>query len=121
MEPQLSPGSYEAAFSALREAIHAGDIYQANLTYSLAGSYRGDPVGIYARLRNAARAGYGGLIFDGSHWLLSFSPELFVALNGLDAKAKPMKGTRPRAADPSADRALAEDLGAPAPRTGPKT
>ncbi len=110
MEPQLSPGSYEAAFSALREAIHAGDIYQANLTYSLAGSYRGDPVGIYARLRNAARAGYGGLIFDGSHWLLSFSPELFVALNGLDAKAKPMKGTRPRAADPSADRALAEDL-----------
>ena len=110
MEPQLSPGGYDAAFNALREAIHAGDIYQANLTYTLAGSFRGDPVGLYAALRDAGRAGYGGLIFDGSHWLLSFSPELFFALNGPEAKVKPMKGTRPRAADPDADSALANDL-----------
>ena len=110
LEPQLSPGGYEAAFARLREAINAGDIYQANLTYSLAGSWRGDPVGLYAALRDAARAGYGGLIFDGSHWLLSFSPELFVALNGAEAKVKPMKGTRPRMVDPEADAAMADDL-----------
>jgi para-aminobenzoate synthetase / 4-amino-4-deoxychorismate lyase len=110
MEPQLSPGGYAQAFAALREAIHAGDIYQANLTYTLAGSWRGDAVGLYAALRGAAAAGYGGLIFDGSHWLLSFSPELFVALSGAEAKVKPMKGTRPRMADPTADAALASDL-----------
>lgn len=110
LEPQLSPGGYAAAFAAMREAIHAGDIYQANLTYPLAGSFRGDPVGLYAALRDAAAAGYGGLIFDGSHWLLSFSPELFVARNGTEAKVKPMKGTRPRAASPEADRAAAEEL-----------
>ncbi|MFO6446485.1 aminodeoxychorismate synthase component I [Erythrobacter sp. NE805] len=110
MEPQLSPGGYAVAFAALREAIHAGDIYQANLTYPLAGSFRGDPVGLYAALRDGARAGYGGLIFDGAHWLLSFSPELFVALSGREAKVKPMKGTRPRAADPAVDRAWAEEL-----------
>jgi len=110
LEPQLSPGGYAAAFAALREAIEAGDIYQANLTYLLSGSYRGDPVGIYAALRGAAAAGYGGLVFDGSHWLLSFSPELFVALQGHAAKVKPMKGTRPRAADPQTDAALAQDL-----------
>jgi hypothetical protein len=34
---------------------------------------------------------------------LSFSPELFFALNGAEAKVKPMKGTRPRGADPAAD------------------
>jgi len=112
LEPQLSPGGYAAAFEALRAAIHAGDIYQANLTYTLAGSFRGDPVGLYAALRDAAGAGYGGLIFDGSHWLLSFSPELFFALQGAEAKAKPMKGTRPRAADPAVDRAWAQDLAA---------
>ncbi len=110
MEPQLSPGGYAAAFAQLREAIHAGDIYQANLTYALAGSFRGDPVGLYAALRPAGAAGYGGLIFDGAHWLLSFSPELFVALGGAEAKVKPMKGTRPRAASPEADRAAAEEL-----------
>jgi len=110
MEPQLSPGGYAAAFATLREAICAGDIYQANLTYTLAGSFRGDPVGLYAALRDSAAAGYGGLIFDGSHWLLSFSPELFAALNGAQAKVKPMKGTRPRAADPAVDRAAVEEL-----------
>jgi para-aminobenzoate synthetase / 4-amino-4-deoxychorismate lyase len=110
LEPQLSPGGYDAAFAALRDAIHAGDIYQANLTYSLAGSFRGNPLALYAALRPAAGAGYGGVIFDGAHWLLSCSPELFVALNRAEAKVKPMKGTRPRAAAPAADRAAAKDL-----------
>lgn len=111
LDPQLSPGGYEAAFETLREAIHAGDIYQANLTYPLAGSYRGDPQALYASLRSAASAGYGGMVFDGTHWLLSFSPELFVSLSDDGkAKAKPMKGTRPRAAEPVADRALADEL-----------
>ncbi len=110
LDPQLSPGGYAKAFEALQEAIRAGDIYQANLTYPLAGSYRGDPLAIYAQLRSAASAGYGGIVFDGSHWLLSFSPELFVALDGKDAKAKPMKGTRPRGADAASDAALADDL-----------
>ncbi|MEM8726800.1 MAG: chorismate-binding protein, partial [Pseudomonadota bacterium] len=110
LDPQLSPGGYVEAFEVLREAIHAGDIYQANLTYPLAGSYRGDPLALYAALRPAAQAGYGGMLFDGSHWLLSFSPELFVALEGDQAKVKPMKGTRPRSADESSDIALAEEL-----------
>ncbi len=110
LDPQLSPGGYNAAFETLREAIQAGDIYQANLTYPLAGSYHGDPVALYNQLRGSADAGYGGLIFDGSHWLLSFSPELFVALDGREAKVKPMKGTRPRGGDPESDAALADDL-----------
>ncbi len=110
LEPQLSSGGYDGAFAALREAIHAGDIYQANLTYPLAGSYRGNPLALYAQLRSAASAGYGGAIYDGSHWLLSFSPELFVSLEGDNAKAKPMKGTRPRGHDEVSDLALAQEL-----------
>lgn len=111
LDPQLSPGGYAAAFGMLREAIHAGDIYQANLTYPLTGSYRGDPATLYNFLRAGANAGYGGIVFDGSHWLLSFSPELFVALDSdARAKAKPMKGTRPRATDPAHDAELADEL-----------
>ena len=110
LDPQISPGGYQAAFAALQEAIRAGDIYQANLTFPLAGNFTGDPLGLYAALRPAAQAGYGGVIFDGSHWLLSLSPELFVSLRGSEAKAKPMKGTRPRSADDAQDRALAAEL-----------
>lgn len=118
LTPQLSPGGYAAAFAALKAAIHAGDIYQANLTYALAGSFRGDPRAIYAALRGVGAAGYGGLVFDGAHWLLSFSPELFFALEGNGVKVKPMKGTRPRPADPAAapeaDAAMAAELAASA-------
>ncbi|GAB5351710.1 aminodeoxychorismate synthase component I [Qipengyuania sp. 483] len=112
LEPQLSLGGYAAAFEDLQDAIRNGDIYQANLTFPLAGNFTGDPLGLYAALRPAAQAGYGGVIFDGSHWLLSLSPELFVSLKGNEAKAKPMKGTRPRAGNPDQDRALAEELAA---------
>ncbi|MDD3798549.1 MAG: aminodeoxychorismate synthase component I [Novosphingobium sp.] len=108
--PQLSPGGYARAFDTLREAIAAGDIYQANLTFPLAGSYRGDPLALYAAIRPKAAAGYGGVVFDGSHWLLSFSPELFVSLKGSSAKVKPMKGTRPRGRDAVEDHALATEL-----------
>jgi para-aminobenzoate synthetase/4-amino-4-deoxychorismate lyase len=112
LDPQLSAGGYLQAFAELQEAIAAGDIYQANLTFPLAGGFRGDPLAIYAALRPAAAAGYGGMLFDGTHWLLSCSPELFVALRGSAAMAKPMKGTRPRGRDPEADALLAAELAA---------
>ena len=116
LDPQLSTGGYLAAFAALREAIHAGDIYQANLTFQLAGSWRGDPLVLYAALRPQAAAGYGGIVFDGARWLLSLSPELFVAVQANDlgaaVTAKPMKGTRPREVDPARDAKIAADLAA---------
>jgi len=110
LDPQLSFGAYAQGFAQLQEAIRAGDIYQANLTFPLAGSYRGDELALYRQLRPAARAGYGGVVFDGSDWLLSLSPELFVSRRGHELKVKPMKGTRPRGRDAAEDRALAEEL-----------
>ncbi|WP_379553385.1 aminodeoxychorismate synthase component I [Qipengyuania sp. DGS5-3] len=110
LEPAISQGAYIQAFDTLQEAIRAGDIYQANLTLPLAGAFSGDPLALYAALRPAAQAGYGGLIYDGSHWLLSLSPELFVSLKEGEAKAKPMKGTRPRGRDEAEDQALAQAL-----------
>jgi para-aminobenzoate synthetase/4-amino-4-deoxychorismate lyase len=112
LEPQLSPGGYARAFARLSEAIRAGEIYQANLTFPLAGSWRGDPLALYLAIREHAAAGHGGVVHDGSHWLLSFSPELFVALQDQAITAKPMKGTRPRGRDRSEDAALAADLAA---------
>ena len=116
LEPQISAGGYARAFAALRQAIEAGDIYQANLTFPLVASWRGDPLALYGAIRPAAGAGYGGVVHDGTHWLLSFSPELFFALkaNGdhCAAMAKPMKGTRPRGRTPALDAALRDELAA---------
>ena len=110
LEPRVTPGAYGAAFDTLEEAIRAGDIYQANLTFRQEASYRGDPLALYAAIRPKAAAGYGGVVYDGSHWLLSFSPELFFSLRGRSAKVKPMKGTRPRGRDAAHDAALRDEL-----------
>ncbi|MDG2001886.1 MAG: aminodeoxychorismate synthase component I [Novosphingobium sp.] len=110
LTPQISLGAYTRAFDDLREAIQAGDIYQANLTFPLAGSWRGDPVSLYRAIRPAAGAGYGGIVFDGTHWLLSFSPELFFSLKRGSVTVKPMKGTRPRGRDAEEDRKLGQEL-----------
>ena len=110
LDPQLSAGGYGKNFAALQDRIAAGDIYQANLTFALAGSYRGDPLALYAAARPAAGAGYGGVVYDGSHWLLSFSPELFFAERDGAALVKPMKGTRPRGRDAAEDAALKAEL-----------
>jgi para-aminobenzoate synthetase/4-amino-4-deoxychorismate lyase len=108
--PQLSLGGYSRVFADLQAAIRAGDIYQANLTFALAASWRGDPLALYAAIRPAAQAGHGGVVFDGAHWLLSFSPELFFALEDGAATVRPMKGTRPRGRTGAEDRMLAEGL-----------
>ncbi|MCT2399236.1 aminodeoxychorismate synthase component I [Novosphingobium mangrovi (ex Huang et al. 2023)] len=110
LEPQISTGEYAQAFDTLRAAIKAGDIYQANLTFPLAGPWRGDPLALYAAIRPSAAAGYGGMIHDGAHWHLSFSPELFFSLRGRSARVRPMKGTRPRGRDPVEDARLREEL-----------
>lgn len=110
LEPQISLGRYTQAFDKLKQAILAGDIYQANLTFALNGTWRGNPVDLYAAIRPSAQAGYGGIVHDGTDWLLSFSPELFFSLKSGSAMAKPMKGTRPRGRTAEEDTAWANDL-----------
>ena len=108
--PQIGRSDYDAAFARVREWIEAGDIYQANLTFRAAVRVAGDPLAVYAAIRSRAAAGYGGIVWTGSDWLLSFSPELFFALRHGELIARPMKGTTPRGATPEADEAARIEL-----------
>ncbi|WP_395392190.1 aminodeoxychorismate synthase component I [Novosphingobium sp. BL-8A] len=110
LEPLISAGDYTRAFDAIHDAIEAGDIYQANLTMPLEGPWQGDPLALYAAIRPAAAAGYGAAICNGTDWLLSFSPELFFALDQGTVTVRPMKGTRPRGRDADEDTRLREEL-----------
>ncbi len=112
MQPLTGRAAYLARFDRIIEAIRAGDIYQANLTIALGGTWQGDPVAIYRAIRPRAAARFGALVFDGTQWLLSFSPELFFRAEGARIETRPMKGTRPRGHDEAADRALHDDLAA---------
>jgi para-aminobenzoate synthetase/4-amino-4-deoxychorismate lyase len=108
--PGIGRSEYDAAFARVHDWIEAGDIYQANLTFRAAVRVIGDPLAVYAAIRSRAAAGYGGIVWTGSDWLLSFSPELFFALRRGELIARPMKGTTPRGATPEADEAVRVEL-----------
>ena len=109
-EPGITRPDYDAALTAVMDLIEAGDIYQANLTFSATVKTAGHPLALYAGLRARARAGYGGVIRTAHDWILSLSPELFFACDGAQVWTRPMKGTAVRHADLEADRTAAASL-----------
>lgn len=112
VRPELDRGAYELAFDRVQALIAAGDIYQANLSFRADVPIAGDPLAIYALLRERARAGWGGIVHDGRNWLLSLSPELFFRSDAGHVVTRPMKGTAPRGGDAAADHTIAANLAA---------
>ncbi|ASL43474.1 Aminodeoxychorismate synthase component 1 [Burkholderia sp. AD24] len=102
---------FDAAIAAIHAALGAGDSYQVNYTYRLGFDVFGSPIALYRRLRARQPVPYGALIaLPESQWVLSCSPELFIEKDGAMLRARPMKGTAPRWADPQVDRGAAEFL-----------
>jgi para-aminobenzoate synthetase / 4-amino-4-deoxychorismate lyase len=110
VKPTVDRPRYDRGFEAVEDYIAAGDIYQANLTFRSIAQYAGSPLALYAAIRPRAAAGYGGVVWTGQDWFLSFSPELFFALRDGRVTAKPMKGTTTRHRDPAKDAALAAEM-----------
>jgi para-aminobenzoate synthetase/4-amino-4-deoxychorismate lyase len=100
--PLVSRDEHRSALAAVKAHIEAGDVYQVNLTFPADVPVAGHPLALYAALRRRARAGHGAVLFTGSHWILSFSPELFFTLEGGRVATRPMKGTAPAGTDPAA-------------------
>jgi len=108
----VEPAEFNAAIGAIHAALRDGESYQVNYTYRLGFDVFGPPIALYRRLRARQPVRYGALIaMPGNGWVLSCSPELFVEKQNATLRARPMKGTAPRSADPSADRGAAEFLG----------
>jgi len=108
--PLTDRQTYEASVERVREHIFEGDIYQANLSFAAEMRTAGSPAALYAGLRRRAAAGHGALLFTGTHWLLSLSPELFFTLADGRVTTRPMKGTTARRRDPAEDAPAAEAL-----------
>lgn len=100
----VDDAQFHQAIAAIHEALRAGDSYQVNYTYRLTFDVFGSPLGLYRRLRARQPVRYGALIaLPQDRWVLSCSPELFVEKAGDTLRARPMKGTAPRSADPHED------------------
>ena len=121
--------------------IAAGDIYQVNLSQRFSSPIGASPAApgqLFARLSRRHPAWYTCVPAVAGSWaplaararedagsatrvqaVCSASPELFLSLSGRRVVTRPIKGTRPRTADPEADRAARRRTAWPAPRTRP--
>jgi len=113
LAPELSRDDYLDRVERVIEYIRAGDIFQANFTVRfLADRPQGfDMFAAYRRLRAVNPAPFAAFLRVPGLVVASASPERFLSLDrdGL-IEARPIKGTKPRFADPDRDRDSASSL-----------
>ncbi len=103
--------AYLAAVRRVVDYIHAGDIFQANLSQRFEGPWELGALALYRRLREAASAPFAAYLRDSrGRAVLSASPERFLELRGRRVETWPIKGTRRRGAGAAEDAALAAEL-----------
>ena len=123
-EPPLSPGDAvvagalrhtEAAYvdliASCQQQIRAGESYEICLTNTVTWPHTVDDTLLAWALRQVSPVPFGVWLRGGGVSVVGASPERLVRV-GHDGtvEARPIKGTRPRDADPTRDAALARDL-----------
>jgi aminodeoxychorismate synthase component I len=110
-ESAMSREHYCRLVRRAQEYIAAGDIYQVNLAHRFSARWEGrDAFSFYERLRESSPAPYGAYLATDGRAVLSTSPECFLTMSGDAICTRPIKGTRPRRADATADEKSAYDL-----------
>lgn len=98
---------YLDAVSRVIDYVHAGDIFQANLSQRLEAPLTASPFTLYSRLRERNPGPFSAYLEFDDVIVASASPERFVRVTGDRVEARPIKGTRPRGIEPEHDAALA--------------
>ncbi|HWR01129.1 MAG TPA: aminodeoxychorismate synthase component I [Chlorobaculum sp.] len=101
---ELSEQEYLDRIALLREEIASGNVYQVNFTGRCRFGFDGSPEALYVAMKRRQPSPWSAYLNTGERVVLSFSPELFFARDGLSIETMPMKGTAPRGASPGEDR-----------------
>ncbi|MBU0799415.1 MAG: chorismate-binding protein, partial [Alphaproteobacteria bacterium] len=101
-QPHETPEGYRAKVQRVIDYIHAGDIFQANLSQQFIADVPADfePFTHYCTLRAVNPAPFAAYMNFGDVKIASASPERFLFVRGHHVETRPIKGTRPRRADP---------------------
>ncbi|QDU55131.1 anthranilate synthase component I family protein [Aeoliella mucimassa] len=106
----FSRDDYLRAVARGVEYIHAGDIFQVNLSQRLMVPAEGSARELYERLRTRNAAPFAGYFDLGNYQLASASPERFLRVVGRHVETRPIKGTRPLTSRPEADLFAGDEL-----------
>ncbi len=106
----FSSDQFRQAIARAVEYIHAGDIFQVNLAQRLLHRAICPPENLMLHLRQQSPAPFAGYADFGRVQVISTSPERFLKIEDGSIEARPIKGTRPRLSDPTADAGMAHLL-----------
>lgn len=106
----MNAKDYENKLSKVDDYIRSGDCYQVNFAQRFDSQYQGDPWEAYKALRLIAPTPYSAFLDSETDQILSLSPEQFLESKMQQVTTKPIKGTRPRSADPKEDSRLQQEL-----------
>lgn len=109
-QANMDKSSYSQKFDQVQSYLRSGDCYQINLAQRFHASYSGDEWQAYLTLRSKNAAPFSAFLRLPQGAVLSLSPERFLQLKAGQVETKPIKGTRPRFADPLLDQQSAEQL-----------
>ncbi|MEN8259080.1 MAG: aminodeoxychorismate synthase component I [Pseudomonadota bacterium] len=96
---------YAFSFNGIKHYLREGDCYQVNLAQRFSAKCEGSPWLAYRDLRRANAAPFSAFLNFPQVQILSSSPERFLMVRDGSVETKPIKGTRPRDANPDQDRA----------------
>lgn len=102
--PDKDDAAYQADIARVVDYIHAGDIFQANLSRRFSAKLPEgfDAYDHYRTLRAVNPAPYAAFMNFGGMKLASSSPERFLEVKGRSIETRPIKGTMPAAMPASA-------------------
>lgn len=106
----MDKAAYAAAFKSIQHYIHEGDCYQVNLAQRFSAQASGDGWQAYLKLREISPAPFMAFMCFADMQVISGSPERFLQVKDGQVETRPIKGTRPRAANPVQDAQYAHDL-----------
>jgi para-aminobenzoate synthetase component 1 len=106
----FSKNDFIAVVERAQKYIRAGDIYQANLSQRLTTKSNLSGWEFFEKLSAVSPAPFSAFLDCGEFQIASSSPEQFLRMSGSQIISRPIKGTRPRDADPTRDAQLAYEL-----------
>ena len=106
----LTRDNFLAAVDCAQRFIHAGDIYQVNLSQRLTAQSVFSGWEMFQKLSAVSPAPFSAYLDCGEFQIASSSPEQFFRMSGAHIITRPIKGTRPRDADATRDAQLAYEL-----------
>ena len=110
IESNLSAAAYRNAFNVVKQYLLEGDCYQVNLAQCFTARALGDAFAAYRELRHLSPAPYSAFFDWPQTQILCASPERFLQVKQGMVETRPIKGTRPRSADPATDMQFVTEL-----------